>query len=119
MSACEHKISGSREKIWLTYYFEGRERGLKPHPYCIECGLIKNLSSEKPLSIGYFMNIIGELGIRHKIAQIQTRLIALEMERLALDDKFGMDRKQQEDLFVEITTRILNVPARAVFELMD
>jgi hypothetical protein len=119
MSACEHKISGSREKIWLTYYFEGRDRGLKPHPYCIECGLIKNLSSEKPLSIGYFMNVIAELGIRHKIAQIQTRLIAQEMERLALDDKFGMDRKQQEDLFVEITTRILNVPARAVFELMD
>ena len=118
MSACEHKISGSREKIWLTYYFEGRERGLKPHPYCIECGLVKNLSSEKPRSIGYFMNLIAELGIRQKVAKIQTRLIALEMERLALDDKFGMDRKQQEDLFVEITTRILNVPARAVYELI-
>ena len=119
MSACEHKISGSIEKIWLTYCFEGRELGLKPHPYCIECGLIRSLSSEKPLSIGYFMNVIAQMGIRHKIAQIQTRLIAQEMERLALDDKFGMDRKQQEDLFVEITTRILNVPARAVYELMD
>jgi len=119
MSGCEHKISGSREKIWLPYYFEGRERGLKPHPYCIECGLIKNLSSEKPHSIGYFMNIIADLGIRHKIAQIQTRLIALEMERLALDDKFGMDRMQQEDLFVEITTRILNIPAREVYEHLD
>jgi hypothetical protein len=118
MSCCEHKLSGSREKIWLPYYFEGRERGLKPHPYCIECGLIKNLSSEKPRSIGYFMNILAELGIRHKIAQIQIRLIALEMERLALDDKFGMDRKQQEDLFVEIATRILNVPARFVYELL-
>lgn len=118
MSGCEHKISGSREKIWLTYYFEGRERGLKPHPYCTECGLIKNLSSEKPRSVGYFMNLIAELGSRHKIAKIQIRLIALEMERLALDDKFGMDRKQQEDLFVEITTRILNVPARSVFELI-
>jgi len=119
MSGCEHKISGSREKIWLPYYFEGRERGLKPHPYCTECGLIKNLSSEKPRSIGYFMNIIAELGTRHKIAQIQTRLIALEMERLALDDKFGMDRMQQEDLFVEVATRILNIPARAVYELLD
>ncbi len=118
MSGCEHKISGSREKIWLPYYFEGRERGLKPHPYCIECGLIKNLSSEKPRSVGYFMNIIAELGNRHKIAQIQKRLIALEMERLALDDKFGMDRMQQEDLFVEIATRILNIPARAVYELL-
>jgi len=119
MSGCEHKISGSREKIWLTYYFEGRERGLKPHPYCIECGLVMNLSSERPRSIGYFMNIIAEIGIRHKVAKIQTRLIAQEMERLALDDKFGMDRMQQENLFVEITTRILNIPARAVFELLD
>ena len=93
--------------------------GLKPHPYCIECGLIKNLSSEKPRSIGYFMNIIAELGTRHKIAKIQTRLIALDMERLALDDKFGMDRMQQEDLFIEIATRILNIPARAVYELLD
>jgi hypothetical protein len=64
------------------------------------------------------MNLIAELGERHKIAKIQTRLIVLEMERLAMDDKFGMDRQQQEDLFVEIATRILNVPARAVSELL-
>ena len=64
------------------------------------------------------MNLVAELGERHKIAQIQTRLIALEMERLSLDDKFGMDRQQQENLFLEITTRILNVPARAVLELL-
>ena len=118
MSGCEHKISGSREKIWLSYYFEGRERGLKPHPYCIDCGLIKNLSSDKPRSLGYFMNLIAELGKRHRITNIQIRLITLEMERLALDDKFGMDRQQQEDLFVEITTKILNVPTRSVSELL-
>jgi hypothetical protein len=119
MSGCEHRISGSREKIWLPYYFEGRERGLKPHPFCVECGLIKNLSSERPRSIGYFMNIIADLGNRYKIAKIQTRLIALEMEKQALDDKFGMDRMQQEDLFVEIVARILNIPARVVYEYLD
>jgi hypothetical protein len=119
MSGCEHRISGSREKIWLPYYFEGRERGLKPHPFCVECGLIKNLSSDKPRSIGYFMNIIADLGNRYKIAKIQTRLIALEMEKQALDDKFGMDRMQQEDLFVEIVVRILNIPARTVYEYLD
>ncbi len=118
MSGCEHKMSGSREKVWLPYYFEGRERGLKPHPYCIECGLIKNLSSERPRSLGYFMNLISELGSRHKIAKVQVRLIAMEMEKLQMDDKFGMDRKQQEDLFVDITTRILNIPPRVVFELL-
>lgn len=118
MSGCEHKLSGSKEKVWLPYYFEGRERGLKPHPYCTECGLIKNLSSERLRSIGYFMNLIADLGQRHKIAKTQVRLIALEMERLSLDDNFGMDRQQQEDLFVDIAVRILNVPPRAVSELL-
>ena len=118
MSGCEHKISGSKEKVWLPYYYEGRDRGLKPHPYCTECGLIKNLSSERPKGLGFFMNVIAELGKRHKIAQVQIRLIALEMERLSLEDKFGMDRMQQEKLFIEITTRILNVPERAVTELL-
>lgn len=118
MSACEHNLSGSREKIWLPYYFEGRERGLKPHPYCTECGLIKNLSSERLRSIGFFMNLIADLGQRHKIAKTQVRLIALEMERLRLDDNFGMDRQQQEDLFVDIVVKILNLPPRAVLELL-
>lgn len=118
MSGCEHKISGSKEKVWLPYYYEGRDRGLKPHPYCMECGLIKNLSSERPRRVGFFMNVIAELGKRYKIAQVQIRLIALEMDKQSLDDKFGMDRLQQEKLFIEITTRILNVPERAVIELL-
>jgi len=117
-SGCEHKISGSKEKVWLPYFYEGRDRGLKPHPYCIECGLIKNLSSERPHGIGFFMNVVSELGKRHKIAQIQIRLIALEMERQALDDAFGLDRTQQEKLFVEICTRILNIPDRVIIELL-
>ena len=118
MSCCEHQISGSKEKIWLPYYYEGRDRGLKPHPFCTECGLIKNLSSDRPRSIGYFMNVIAELGERYKIAQVQTRLIVLEMEKQSMEDRFGIDRQQQEKLFIEITTRILNVPARAVSELV-
>lgn len=118
MSCCEHQISGSKEKIWLPYYYEGRDRGLKPHPFCTECGLIKNLSSDRPRSIGYFMNVIAELGEHYRIAQVQIRLIVLEMEKQSMDDRFGIDRQQQEKLFIEITTRILNVPARAVSELV-
>ena len=118
MSRCEHQKSGSKEKIWLPYYYKGRDRGLKPHPFCTECGLIKNLSSDRPRSIGFYMNVIAELGKHYKIAKVQIRLIALEMEKQALDDKFGMDRQQQEMLFVETTIRILNVPKKAVDELL-
>lgn len=118
MSGCEHQISGSKEKIWLPHYHERRGRGLKPHPHCKECDLIKNLSSNRPHGIGYFMNVIAELGEHYRIAQVQKRLIAQEMEKQSIDDSFGIDRQQQEKLFIKITTRILNVPARAVSELL-
>jgi hypothetical protein len=118
MSGCEHKVSGSKEKVWLPYFYKGRERGLKPHPYCVECGLIKNLSSDRLHDIGFFMNVVAKLGKRHKIAQVQIRLIILEMEKQMLCDQFGLDRQQQEKLFVDIVTRILNVPARVVSELL-
>jgi hypothetical protein len=118
MAGCEHRNCGSTEKIWLPYFFEGRERGLKPHPYCADCGLVKNLSSQRPRDLGYYMNIVGELGKRFKITQIQTRLIALEMERLDLNDIYGLDRRQQEKLFVNIVTRYLSVPERVIMELL-
>jgi hypothetical protein len=118
MAGCEHKNCGSSEKVWLPYIFEGRDRGLKPHPFCADCGLVKNLSSQRPRDLGYYMNIVGELGKRFRITQIQTRLIALEMDRQELSDAYGLDRQQQEKLFVEIVIKYLNVPERAVLELM-
>ena len=118
MTGCEHQISGSKEKVWLSNYYQGRDRGLKPHPYCKECGLIRNLSSDGPRGIGYFLNVIAELGKHYEIARVQKRLIVQEMEKQSMCDRFGIDRQQQEELFIEITTRILNVPARAVSELL-
>jgi hypothetical protein len=107
------------EKVWLPYYYESRARGLKPHPYCIDCGLIKNLSSCRSHNIGYFMNIVAELSKEYKIAQVQIRLIAMELEKQGIEDNFGMDRNQQEDLFTQIATRILNIPKRVVREKLD
>jgi hypothetical protein len=115
---CKHKSCGSSEKIWLPYNYESRDRGLKPHPYCMECGLVKSLSSDRPHTIGYYMNILAELGRLYKIAQIQMRLVAQEIERQGLNDSYGMDRLQQERLFVEITKKYMNVPERILIELL-
>jgi hypothetical protein len=119
MAGCDHKSCGGSEKVWLPYFYRGRERGLKPHPFCADCGLVKNLSSERPRDVGYYMNVLSVLGQRYKVVQVQKHLVAMEMERLALDDGYGMDRKMQEKLFVEIVTRILNVPERAVTVILE
>ena len=56
--------------------------------------------------MGYYMNVLSVLGQRHKIVQVQKHLVAMEMERLALNDGYGMERKMLEKPFVEIVTRI-------------
>jgi len=107
---CEHKSCGSSEKVWLPYVFQGRELGLKPHPYCSDCGAVKNLSSERPRELGFYMNVVVSLSKNYKITQVQKRLIALEMDGLDLDDKYTLDRHQQEKLFIEIVKKYVNVP---------
>jgi hypothetical protein len=118
MADCVHKNCGTTEKVWLPYSYNGMERGLKPHPYCTECGLVKNLSSARPRQMGYFINLISELGRHHKIAQVQVRLMVLEMQRQGLADSYGMDRQQQEKLFVVIATRCLNIPERVIARIL-
>ena len=110
LAKCDHKSCGSSEKVWLPYVFQGRELGLKPHPYCSDCGAVKNLSSERPRELGFYMNVVVALSKDYKIAQVQKRLIALEMERQDLDDKYALDRHQQEMLFIEIVKKYVNVP---------
>jgi hypothetical protein len=98
----------------VPYYYQGRERGLKPHPYCTECGLVKNLSSERPRRIGFYINIITSLKEEFKLAKAQIRLIALDIENSGVDDDYGMDRHQQEELFIKIVHKYVNVPEWAL-----
>jgi hypothetical protein len=107
---CKHITCGNKEKVWLPHFYHGRECGLKPHPYCTECGLVKNLSSEKPRSIGFYVNIITSLKGDFRIAQAQIRLMALDMKKYEIDDVYGMDRHQQEELFIKIVQKYANVP---------
>jgi hypothetical protein len=116
---CEHKSCGNAEKVWLPYVFMGRECGYKPHPYCTECGAVKNLSSQRPREIGFYVNLVVALSKSYRIAQVQMRLIALEMEMLELDDKYALDRLQQEKLFVKIIRKFVNVPENALFSLLE
>jgi tetratricopeptide (TPR) repeat protein len=118
MTKCEHKCCGSSEKIWLPYLYRGYERGLKPHPYCVECGAVKNLSSERPREMGYYMNVIANLAHKTKISQAQVRLIVKEFERLELDDKYALDRHQQEKLFIEIAKKYLVLPEQTIRALL-
>jgi hypothetical protein len=119
MAGCEHESCGSAEKVWLPYFFQGRELGLKPHPFCSKCGAVKNLSSERPRDLGFYMNVIVALSKDYKIAQVQKRLIALEMEKLNLNDKYALDRHQQENMFIKIVRMYVNIPEAIMCSLLE
>lgn len=116
MAGCEHHSCGSSEKVWLLHTYRGMDCGLKPHPYCVECGTIKSLSSDKPRKIGFYINIIAVLGQRLKITQAQMRLISLDLQNAGLEDSYGMDRYQQETLFTQIVRKYLPVPEQVIRE---
>lgn len=69
--------------------------------------------------MGYYINLIASLSKEFKIAQVQMRLVAQEMERCGIEDLYGIDRQQQEKLFIDIVKKFLNVPEKAVSRLLE
>lgn len=105
MAHCEHKSCGAAEKVWLPYEFDGRSRGLKPHSYCIHCGVVRNISADRAKPMGYYMNILARLGI----TKVQIRLIAKELERADFDDAYYMTRSEQKEVFISVVQKYSKV----------
>lgn len=97
--SCDHKLCGNIQKVWLPYELRGHMKGLKLHPYCLKCGAVMNISSDRAKPLGYFMNILSRL----RITKVQTRLIAKDMEEIGdFDDVFSISSFLQEQIFIKI-----------------
>ncbi len=103
---CEHKICGNTQKVWLPFEPRGQIKGLKSHPYCLKCGFIKNISSDRARPIGYFMNVLSHLFI----AKVQIRMIAKELENIGdFDDAFSISEFAQEQIFINAVRKYSNL----------
>jgi hypothetical protein len=88
--------------VWLPFEKRGLMKGLKSHPYCVLCGTVKNISSDRARSIGYYMNILSNL----PVTKVQIRLIAKDMEELeGFDDTFSMSSFTQEQFFINVVKK--------------
>ncbi|MBC8521971.1 MAG: hypothetical protein H8D26_08315 [Methanomicrobia archaeon] len=106
MADCKHESCGVAEKVWLPYECEGRSRGLKPHSYCIRCGVVKNISDDKAKPIGYYTNMLAKMPM---ITKVQMRLIVKELENLDFDDAYFMTRTEQERIFSSVVQKYCKV----------
>ncbi len=112
-SDCEHECSCAD---WLPILKEKEESTLAPHPYCNNCGLVRNIGPDRAKKTGYFTDILSELerylrhehskGARCKLTEAQKRLISNEMEEDELfNDRFGNLASSQKERFVEIVLK--------------
>jgi len=108
MAHCKHESCGAAEKVWLTYEFEDRCRGLRPHSYCIHCGVVQNVSSDRAKPMGYYTNILAKM----PITKVQMRLIIKDLEGRNVDDIYSMTMPEQEKVFSSVVQKYCNASER-------
>ena len=109
--ACEHKNCSTEENDWLPYEMDGFNFGLKPHPYCIHCGTVKNISQDRAKRIGYYVNIISKMekSLRN-LTKVQFRLIVKDLEKIdGFEDAYWMTGSCQKRIFINIVKKYCNI----------
>ncbi len=107
---CLHRSCGASEKVWLPVEFKSRAIGLKPHPYCLDCGVIKNISPDRPRKLGFYINVISSISRFHRISQAQVRLIVNELLAVEdFEDGYCMTSAAQEKIFIAIVRKYCNL----------
>ena len=103
MTSCSHHVCGKENSIWLQT--KDLYSSVEKHLYCTSCGVIQNISDDRPRAVGYWMNKLGSISYELGLTQCQKRLIAKEIETNEyLTDSFGSFGSRQKELFVRIVS---------------
>ncbi|KAB2946175.1 MAG: hypothetical protein MPEBLZ_00362 [Candidatus Methanoperedens nitroreducens] len=110
---CEHVDCGNIEKVWLPYIIRERPIVLKSHPYCIHCGMVKNIGSDRAVGSGYFINALSQLEKHLKLpgSSVRMRLVAKDLENIEdFEDNYSMTKFAQEKIFINIIKKYYKLP---------
>jgi hypothetical protein len=106
---CSHKSCKHDERIWLPINLSDKSEA-NLHHWCIHCGLVKNISDDKPKKIGHWMNILSKISYHESFKQCQKRLIAKELQSCEeFVDLYGITGSAQRDLFIEILKKYCKI----------
>jgi len=115
---CSHRSCGTEQKIWLPVRNDGKSE-VVPHPWCIKCGMVKNISSDRAKKMGYWINILSYISNRFNITQAQKRLVVKELESYdGFDDAYSMRGSSQQKIFVEVVKKYLNIREETIYSFL-
>ncbi|MEF8849068.1 MAG: hypothetical protein V5A68_08065 [Candidatus Thermoplasmatota archaeon] len=114
MSKCGHKLCGREKRVWIPCG-DDNSRSIEKHPWCTRCGLVKNISEDRPHKMGYWMNLLSFLSEVFDFTQVQKRLMAREIQQNEyLDDDFGAFGSSQKESFKNIICRYSKIDKRTI-----
>jgi len=111
---CPHKSCSHEENIWLPRENNpGSDAAL--HPWCLNCGLIKNISDDRPKEFGYWMNILSRISHHFSMTQCQKRLITKELQSCEeFEDLYGITGSSQKEMFVRTLQKYYNLNTNTI-----
>jgi hypothetical protein len=113
METCLHKSCGNEKKVWLPADNFGTDMLL--HPWCIHCGIIKNISDDRGRKLGYWMNILSRIGNKYSLKQVQKRCIAKELTELeGFNDYYFIRGSTQKQIFTNIIKKYCKINENAL-----
>ena len=108
-----HRDCGPRDRVWLAR--EPRAQATAaPHPFCIECGTVRDLTFPRAKSLGYYLSAVGRLSqylersMAHaKLAQVHRHLMASRLAaRPEFEDSYGTPGQAQLEAYIHIVQSI-------------
>lgn len=117
---CVHESCGNPDRVWLPFEMDGLNKGLKLHPYCVRCGIVKNISSDRARRTGYYINALSRLGRRTGgITKVQMRLIVKELEGSdGFEDSYSMTGHTQKDIFIYTVKKYCNLSEHLISSML-
>jgi len=110
---CDHEAN---KKDWVPL-----QNGIaKLHPFCRNCGTVKNVSSDKGRKIGYFVIALSKLkkilkDRGYRISEAQIRLIVKELTQIdGFEDTWWITFSKQKEIFTSTVRKYVKVSENVI-----
>jgi len=114
MKKCSHQSCGREERVWYLTDISSYS-DIKQHPWCVHCGMIKNITDDRPHKIGYWMNKLGAIAKHCSLKRVNTRMMSKEIEKhVVFDDTYGTTGSNQKMMFKKIIRKYCNINPKII-----
>ena len=115
---CSHKSCKVNKKVWLPVKYN-EISDILPHSWCIHCGLVKNISDDRPKELYYWLNMINLLAKQFSLKQVQKRLISKEIiDSECFNDSYGITGSAQKQFFINLVKKYSKISETSINSLL-